>query len=379
MKSLNIQWRLWLAIGVGWLLIGLAYAANYWQYATHYMKIFGLVDLPPNLQTPSLPEMLIWELPYWFLWASLAPLVFWLTQRFRLEHGRLLRNALINLAACIALTLFHRAVYLPLEWLFGVRAYAAEPLFAVYQENFLFNLPNGFLCYVTILIAGTYYRHYEEEELKISRLKTEVTQAQLRALKMQLQPHFLFNTLNSISDLLDEDAEAAEKMLARLGDFLRLTLNNSGAEEVTLQEELDFLSCYLEIERVRFPDRLRVQIDATEETYEALVPNFILQPLVENAIKHGFMANAGAGLIEIRARRDHAWLCLEVQDNGPGLPDNGATPTPPRGLGLKLTRERLASLYQTRQRLHLANAPEGGLQVQLEIPFRLTTLKTVTT
>jgi two-component system LytT family sensor kinase len=260
-----------------------------------------------------------------------------------------------------------------------VRAYTNLGfLSSVYNENFFFNLPNGFLCYVTILLAGTYHRHHQEEELKISRLKAELaqaqlqmTQAQLQALKMQLQPHFLFNTLNSVSSMMDEDVEAAEEMLARLGDFLRLTLDNAGAQEVTLQEELEFLRSYLEIERLRFSDRLTVQIEAEPETYEALVPNLILQPIVENAIRHGFMARVGHGRIEIHARRDNEWLRLEVKDNGPGLQTDGPEQRPARGLGFKLTRERLERLYATRQRFQLADAPGGGLQVCLEIPYRL--------
>lgn len=364
MKSLKIHWRLWLAIVIGWMLIGLAYALNYYIYSQQYVRIFT--------QPPGLKEMLVWELPYWLLWAAISPLVFWLTQRFRLERGRLLRNSFIHVAACIALALIHRAVYLPIDWLLDVKAYAAKSLLEVFNENFFFNLPNGFLCYLTILLAGTYYRHYEEEEVKISRLKAEVTQAQLQALKMQLQPHFLFNTLNSISDLLDEDVEAAEVMLARLGDFLRLTLDNSGAEEVTLQEELEFLRCYLEIERVRFPDRLTVEIETAPETYEALVPNFILQPIVENAIRHGFMAHTGRERIEVHSHRENNRLCLEVRDNGPGLSeDNNADKKPKRGLGFKLTRERLERLYGNEQSFRLSNAQGGGLQVNFEIPYRI--------
>jgi two-component system LytT family sensor kinase len=371
MKSSKAQWRLWLSIIIGWTLIGLAYTFNYSHYARNYVKIFS--------SEPSFGEMLVWEMPYWLLWAVLSPLVFWLTRRFRLERGRLLRNLLVHAAACLALSLAHRAVYLFIEWELGVRAYTNLGfLSSVYNENFFFNLPNGFLCYVTILLAGTYHRHHQEEELKISRLKAELaqaqlqmTQAQLQALKMQLQPHFLFNTLNSVSSMMDEDVEAAEEMLARLGDFLRLTLDNAGAQEVTLQEELEFLRSYLEIERVRFSDRLTVQIEAEPETYEALVPNLILQPIVENAIRHGFMARVGRGRIEIHARRDNEWLRLEVKDNGPGLQSDGPEQKSARGLGFKLTRERLERLYSTRQRFNLADAPGGGLQVSLEIPYRL--------
>jgi two-component system LytT family sensor kinase len=234
--------------------------------------------------------------------------------------------------------------------------------------------------YAMILLVGyviTYHRRHQEEESKISRLEAELaqtqlqmTQAQLQTLKMQLQPHFLFNTLHSISDLLHEDAEAADEMLARLGDFLRMTLVNSGAQAVKLQEELEFLRCYLEIELVRFHDRLTVEMEIEPETLEARVPNLILQPIVENAFRHGIMARVGHGRIAIRSCCRDGRLRLEVQDNGPGLhADSSAEHRLKRGLGFKLTRERLERLYATPQCFQLSDAPEGGLQVTLEIPY----------
>jgi LytS/YehU family sensor histidine kinase len=239
----------------------------------------------------------------------------------------------------------------------------------------LFNLPTGFMSYGTVLLIGyviDYYRRHQDEELKISRLKTElaqaqlqVTQAQLQSLKMQLQPHFLFNTLNSISTLLDEDVDAADEMIARLGDFLRLTLDNSGAQEVTLQEELEFLRCYLAIEQVRFRDRLTVEMKIDPETLDALVPNLILQPIVENAIRHGVIACVGKGRVEIESSQQNGSLCLMVTDNGPGLQGNFGK----RGLGFSLTKERLQRLYEAKQQLELHDVPEGGLRVVLEIPF----------
>ena len=317
--------------------------------------------------------MLVWELPYWYLCAAISPLVFRLTQRFRRDRGRLLRNSLIHFAACIALALAHRAVYLPLTWTLGnVPAYNAS--FAkVFSENFFFNLPNGFLCYVTILLAGTYYRHYREEELEITRLRAERTQAELQALKMQLQPHFLFNTLNSISAHLGGDGKVAKAMLGRLGDFLRMTLESSGAQEVTLEEEEKFLRCYLEIQRARFPDRLSLRIEIAPETKKALVPNLILQPIVENAIEHGIMQRVGSGHVEIHSRREDEWLHLVVRDNGPGLrdgDDDGGRKTGHK-LGFPLTANRLERLYGARQRFRLTDAPGGGLQVSVEIPFRV--------
>jgi sensor histidine kinase YesM len=359
---------LWLAIVIGWTLIGITFTLNYYLFADHYVAIFK--------QQPSLSEMLIWELPYWFLWAALSPLVFWLTKRFPLERGRLLTNSLIHVFGCLALSIIHRVAYLIVGWILHVAVYRRlASISSVLSVFVLFNLPTGFMSYGTVLLIGyviDYYRRHQDEELKISRLKTElaqaqlqVTQAQLQSLKMQLQPHFLFNTLNSISTLLDEDVDAADEMIARLGDFLRLTLDNSGAQEVTLQEELEFLRCYLAIEQVRFRERLTVEMKIDPETLEALVPNLILQPIVENAIRHGVIACIGKGRVEIESSRHNGSLCLIVTDNGPGLQGNSGK----RGLGFSLTKERLERLYDVKQQLELQDIPEGGLKVTVEIPF----------
>jgi two-component system LytT family sensor kinase len=355
MKWPSGKWQLWLSTVIGWTLIGVAYALNYFVYASHYADIFK----PP----PTLKQMLVWELPYWFLWAAISPLIFRLTQRFRLERGRLFRNSLIHVAACFALALAHRAVYVPVIWLLGVPAYN-KPFSAAFRENFFFNLPNGFLCYITILLAVTYSR--------IARLKEQRTQAELQALKMQIQPHFLFNTLNFISAHLGRESDVAKAMLARLRDFLRMTLESSGDQEVTLEKEEEFLRCYLEIQRARFSDRLSVDIAIAPETKKALVPNLILQPIVENAFEHGIMAHIGNGHIEVHSRRENNRLHLLVRDNGPGLhADGSAERKTGHQMGLPNTSERLERLYGTDQRFQLSDAPGGGLQVDIEIPFHV--------
>jgi two-component system, LytTR family, sensor kinase len=371
---LERHWRLRLSVLIGWTLIGLTFTLNYYLFSDHYVAIFR--------QPPSLREMLVWELPYWLLWAALSPLVLRLARRFPFERGRLASSAAVHLLACLLISVAHRAAYLLVGWLLHVAVYRQlASISTVYNFLIFFNLPTGFMCYGTILLAAyimDYYRRYQEEELKISRLEAalaqaqlETTRAQLQALKMQLQPHFLFNTLNSISTLLDEDVEAADEMLARLGDFLRLTLENTGAQEVTLQEELEFLRCYLEIERVRFQDRLTVELAIEPETLDARVPNLILQPIVENAIRHGVVARRGDGRVEIRSTRDDGRLRLQVSDNGPGLHADGArAPRPSHGLGFALTRARLERLYESDQRLSLSDADGGGLSVTLEIPFK---------
>jgi len=203
------------------------------------------------------------------------------------------------------------------------------------------------------------------------QLEAQLSQAQLQALKMQLHPHFLFNTLHSISALLNHDPEAARKMITRLGDFLRLTLENSGTQEVTLQQEIEFLRCYLEIERIRFQDRLMTRVDVSPPALDAKVPNLILQPIVENAIRHGIAPRSSPGLIEILAKPQNGTLRIQVRDNGPGLPpDRTSEKMFTKGLGLANTERRLDQLYGAAHRFDLVNDPEGGLIVTLEIPFK---------
>lgn len=364
---------LWMVVLIGWLMIGLSFTLNYYFFASHYVAIFE--------QPPTLRQMLVWEIPYWLLWAGLAPLIFWLAQRFPVDRERWFRNSLLHLFACVSLSIAHRAIYLIIGWVLHVAAYRdLTSIPELYSSDIFFNLPTGFMSYGTIFLVSyviDYYRRHQEEEMKISRLnadlaeaRLQVTEAQLQALKMQLHPHFLFNTLNSISALLDEDVDAADQMLARLGDFLRLTLENSGAQQVTLQEELEFLRCYLEIERVRFHDRLTVTMEIEPETLEARVPNLILQPIVENAIRHGIVSRIAPGQIEVRARRDGGILQLQVKDNGPGLgSSDGTRARIKNGLGLANTRARLEQLYRADHSFEMKDVPEGGLRVTLEFPF----------
>jgi two-component system LytT family sensor kinase len=370
----NRHRMLWALVLIGWLLIAMSFALNYYFFARHYVAIFE--------HPPTLGQMLVWELPYWLLWAGLAPVIFWLAQRFPIDRERWFRNSILHILSCGALAIAHRAIYLIIGWLLNVAAYQnIRSIRELYSSDILFNLPTGFMSYGTIFLVSyviDYYRRHQEEELKISNLRAElaqaqlqVTEAQLQALKMQLHPHFLFNTLNSISALLDEDVETADQMLARLGDFLRMTLENSGAQRVTLQEELEFLRCYLEIERVRFHDRLTVTMLIEPDTLEARVPNLILQPIVENAIKHGIVSRIAPGEIEISAKRVGDSLALEVKDNGPGLHREHSSGLVKEGLGLGNTRARLEQMYGASHHFDMTDAPEGGLRVTLDIPFEV--------
>jgi two-component system, LytTR family, sensor kinase len=186
---------------------------------------------------------------------------------------------------------------------------------------------------------------------------------------MQLHPHFLFNTLHSISALLHSDVDSARRMIVRLGDFLRQTLDNAGTQEVTVQQEMDFLKGYLEIERIRFQDRLTVNVDVEPQALDVKVPNLILQPIVENAIRHGIAPRSSPGLIEIQVKCRNGALRIEVRDNGPGLPMNHSSIKLFKGgLGLANTRARLDQLYGAAHRFELENNASGGLTVILEVP-----------
>jgi len=359
---------LWAAILIGWTMIGLSFTLNYYLFSDHYVAIFK--------QPPTLSQMLVWELPYWFIWAALSPLVFWISRRFPLERGQRIMHSMMHVLACLLISSGHRAIYLLVGWILHVAVYQRlDSLQEVYRYLFLFNLPTGFMSYATILLFShvvDYYRRHRAEELNVSRLNAELAEtrlraaeAQLRALKMQLQPHFLFNTLNSISALLEEDPRAADRMLARLGDFLRLTLESSGNQEVTLEQELEFLRCYLEIERVRFDDRLNVAFNIDPAALNAAVPNLLLQPIAENAIKHGLAPKSGPGTIEIAARLDGTVLRLRIRDDGPGLAQGSGN-----GLGLANTRSRLDQLYGPDHDFEIKQVVTGGLEVSIAIPFK---------
>ena len=347
------------------MLIALSFTLNYYVFSGHYVEIFS--------KPPTLVQMLVWEIPYWILWAAMAPLVFRITHRFPLGREAWLKNVLVHVVAGLALTIAHRVVYLPICWLLYVDAYQKSPtLLDLYRTDLLFNLPTGLMSYGTFLLVGNviaYYEQYEAGRLRESQLETQLAQAELQALKMQLHPHFLFNTLNSISALQLTDVDAAIRMTARLGDFLRMTLDNAGTQEVSLRQEMEFLRCYLEIEKIRFHDRMNVTMEIEAEALDVRVPNLILQPIVENAIKFAVLLQASSGHIQIRAQRINGFLRMQVEDDGIGLQlspsDNRATRG---GVGIANTQARLKQLYGKNHRFELANASGSGVIVTLEIP-----------
>jgi LytS/YehU family sensor histidine kinase len=298
-------------------------------------------------------------------------LILWLARTFPIPRREWLDGLLFHAPAGFIFSFAHLLLYVVISSRLskGVWPDSVSALLAEFQPVFLSSFAWWSLIYWTILLASyafDYYRRYQEGQLKASRLETELAQLQLAALKMQLHPHFLFNTLHSISALMREDVEAADRMIARLGEFLRMTLRNSGEQETTLEQELKFLECYLEIEKQRFQDRLTTRIEAEPAAMDARVPNLFLQPIVENAIRHGVARQTGEGVVAISARRDNGRLRVEVRDNGPGLTLKSDVAD---GVGLANTRARLRRLYGDDHNFGMMNAAEGGFVVTLELPF----------
>lgn len=308
-----------------------------------------------------------------YLWALATPLVLWAASRLPIERNNWLRSALLHVPISLVLSVVVTALGHVVTWLYwGLsqgRPWSWERMGRFVIANFSESI-GIYMLIALISYAFSYYRRFREGQLRTLQLEAQLSQAQLQALKMQLHPHFLFNTLHSISALLNKDANAARRMITRLGDFLRLTLENSGSQEVTLQQEMEFLSCYLEIERIRFQDRLTTRIDVAQQALDAKVPNLLLQPIVENAIRHGIAPRSTPGLIEIEAKQRNGTLRIQVRDNGPGLPAHRTSENLfKRGLGLANTETRLERLYGSDHLFDLSNDPDGGMVVTMEIPF----------
>ena len=309
----------------------------------------------------SFTRALLINLPFYYTWALLTPAILALARRFPIERARWEKPLLIHLVASTILS----AVQL---FIAGALLQELVTASMTPAQFFRVNFHANVLTYwalVGLAWGADTYAKYRDRELLASRLETQLAQAELGALKMQLQPHFLFNTLNAIAALLKSNPDAAEGMIVQLSDFLRLTLKNTGRPDVSLREELEFLERYLAIEKTRFADRLSTRFRIRSEVLEARVPNLLLQPLVENAIRHGIARDRRAGRLEVSATHEHGRLLLRVTDDGPGAPPGRVT----EGIGLSNTRDRLRHLFGDAYSLEYGNVPGGGFCVSLALPF----------
>jgi signal transduction histidine kinase len=325
-----------------------------------------------------------------YLWAALTPFLFWLTSRFSIERDNRVPRVLLFVVAGVVVAMLVEAVlaYLRFEVFFTARRRRSSGFSPFFGMTRLFWL-DDLMVYFAVVAAGfarDYFRRYQARRDEAGRLQAQaaelhaqLAEARLAALRTQLDPHFLFNTLHAISTLVERDPRGVRRMIARLSELLRSSLEQGDEQEVPLEKELALLNRYLEIMQIRFQGRLEVDMRVDGAVLGALVPTLILQPLVENAVKHGVSKVAGTGTIAVRAYRDEDdRLVLHVRDNGPGL-DGGEDSPREEGVGLANTRARLEQLYGPDQSLTLRPAPGGmGLVAEVMLPYHTRTdLRTV--
>ena len=321
-------------------------------------------------------RLLVLNLAYWYVPALLTSPIFRIAHRFPIESVRWPRALGAHALGVAVFSVLHLTCMVALRIALWpgtfLQSYKTWPEFYRFiQRVFLTNLDWALMTYSAIVglsYALGYYRQAQARAIKAAQLETSLAEARLKTLEAQLHPHFLFNTLHAISSLVHTRPDSADRMISRLSDLLRITFARSGAPRVPLQEELEFLQKYLEIEQTRFQDRLTVRFEIDPDTLDAEVPRLILQPLVENAIQHGVAPRSGPGTIRISSRRDGDDLRLEVRDDGVGL-SGGARAKLHGGVGLSNTRARLECLYGSAHALEFSEAGQG-LAVEMRFPFR---------
>jgi signal transduction histidine kinase len=308
----------------------------------------------------------------WYYWALLTPLILTLTGSLPLDRPPRTRALVLHFVLGIACAYFFEILWFSILMLIPAEDGSSIITLRTLLSSMIFFIPFGLGVYATLASIGyamDFYRRFRERELVAAALQTQLKEAQLGALRMQLQPHFLFNTLNTIAMLVREgETRTSVRMLARLSDLLRHMLEDEGDQEVPIREELEFLSRYLEIEQIRFQDRLHVDIEVDEGTRDAFIPNLVLQPIVENAIRHGIARRAAAGQIRLTVTRENGTLLLTVCDDGPGLAPDFSMDTL-TGIGLRNTVARLGYLYGDAAAMEIGNAGVVGTCVRLRIPY----------
>ena len=342
-----------------------------WIFAAAFWALFGLISgvqvwISMITHGHSAPLLIGYHVLVWEGWLLPTMFIVWLAGRYPVVPPKRI-NILIHFLAAIAIALLHCFYWLGL--LISMRPYdrmTAEPSELRVAEIIFARLPLEWILYCLVLgaaVAYDYYERYRQHAVQAAQLEASLAEARLHALELQIQPHFLFNTMNAVSGLVRNGRnEEAVTMLAGLSDLLRYTLDHAGQQRVALEEELEVLQRYLEIQRTRFADRMSFAIEAAPGASRGAVPAFLLQPLAENAVRHGIDASAAGGAVDIRAFRDGDRLCIELFNSGTLSPEQGA------GIGLHNTRERLRHLYGGAATFQLANA-RGGVLASISIPW----------
>ena len=360
----KINWPMWLIIFGFWTFFSFLYANQIYFEMLHN----------PNMHH-SWWRIAFWQLVVWYLWGFLSPLILTLGRKFPLEGSARLRGLLVHVISCVVFSALHvasatalRMIIRPFDVWSDIRSFPLQ-----YQDElrafFLFDV----LVYWAIFGVGyafDYRERYRERESAASELKAQLAKRSWNHLRCN-RIHFLFITLHTIAGLVrsNEKSQAVD-MISGLSDLLRHALESAAKQQVTLKEELKFIELYLDIQKVRFSDRLTVQLEVAPDTLNAIVPNLILQPLVENAIRHGISPKNSSGVLLVKSYSDNGELHLVVSDDGPGL-RSGWQIENNEGIGLANTNERLKHLYGNRYRFDLRNGNQAGTTASITIPLQI--------
>ena len=349
-----------------------------WPLSFACWTVVALVDvlgshayyLATGNQPPTWRLLLTWSFNNSYAMALLTPAIYWISQRFAFNRKHWKSSSAVHMIACGGFALTAACLTALLN---SLLPWAHSPVIGSARTQiaglFLGDAPR-YILVVAITQATTYYKRYHERELAASQLEMQLAEAKLSALKMQLQPHFIFNVLNAIATLARRDPASSELMTLQLAELLRMSLQDMDVQEVPLSQELRFLECYLRIQQIRFADRLTVNVDIAPGLLDTAVPHLVLQPLVENAIRHGISARIAPGRITVSARSQEDRLTLEVRDDGPGLVFNEAGGLR-EGVGLRNTRARLSQIHGDDFQFSCRNGATGGCHVAISIPIRI--------
>ena len=354
-------------IRLGDTQIGLFRYLGLWAAVAVVFAVQQYLDDGLRGQSWLVSDYLRWSIIQWYTWAALAPLVFRLAARYPIRAPVRLRGLGAQLPASIAVTFLAMVIGALVSTLFEPSGFASQLWFFLAQH-----FATGLLTYWALFaIQQAMHFHAEKarREVEASRLATELAQSRLQVLKTQLQPHFLFNTLHAIKSLMEEDMLSAEDMLLRLSDLLRAFLEDYDGQEISLRRELALLELYLGIQRTRFKDRLTTRIYVAPDALDCAVPSLILQPIVENAIRHGIGQRVGSDCVEIEARREGDSLCIDVHNRNSTL-EGSPEPAPGHGIGLSNTRLRLRELYGEAAQVRLDMTWPQGVACRIRLPFR---------
>jgi two-component system LytT family sensor kinase len=344
-----------------------------WIAAILVWSTLGVLFALPSLSSSNWSRALVGSLAQWWSWGLVTPLIFWTDARLPFKKNQLGKRIVAHLLASVALTILYFYVFMAMRALLGVGAWSmltdARSLPTAFRQGLLWS---WVVYWVIFGVQQTfrYYEHYLASELRLERMERNFSQARLNALRMQLDPHFFFNALNTISSQVERDPRLARTMIEHLGDLLRLSLEARDRQEVPLAEELAFLDHYVAIQKIRFAENLRFAIQVAPEVKYALVPRLIVQPLVENAIRHGISRRASGGTVTVIAQHGPGQLEIRVVDDGVGLP-TGWTLETSSGMGLSVTRERILGLHPDgNSSFSVRPRGGGGTEVDISLPLR---------